>query len=121
MTHLYQQRSLKKHIHDAIQAGGGFVGNKYFYNAQDNQTGGGIGGIFKSLFKFAAPLVKSAGKQIAIKAKDILEPEIKSLAKSGLNASERWLAEKVSKTSRKVDKKLNSIGRKRKRDTFDES
>ena len=89
------------------------------YNVLDPQTGGGIGGIFKSLFKFASPLIKSVGRQAAIKGRAILEPELKKLVKSGVSASERWAQQKISKVSEKATKKLDSVGRKRKRDALE--
>ena len=120
MTQIYRRQALRKHIHNTIQKGGSFIGNKYFYNALDPQVGGGIGGIFKSLFKFASPLFKSATKQLAIKGRAILEPEVKKLAKSGIKAGERWVTDKVSKASNKAVKKFDSIGKKRKRDTLED-
>jgi len=114
MTEIYRRHALRKHIHHSIQAGGSFVGNRYYYNALDNQVGGGIGGIFKSLFKFAAPLLKSGAKTLAIKGKDILQPQLKKLAKSAGEAGERWVNQKVSDAGDKAVKKLESISRKRK-------
>ena len=120
MTEVYRGQALRKHIHNSIQSGGSFVGNKYFYNALDPQTGGGIGGIFKSLFKFASPLIKSGSKQLAIKGREILEPQVKKLVKSGVSAGERWATDKIAEASDKVTKKFDSIGKKRKRDTLDD-
>lgn len=123
MTEVYRRQALRKHIHKSIQQGGGFVGNKYFYNARDEQTGGGIGGIFKSLFKFVTPLIKSGTKQIAIKAGQILKPHLKQIAQSSADAGERWVSDKVNKASDGVVKRLNSVSRKRRRklDTFDDT
>lgn len=125
MTEIFRGHTIRSHLHKSIQSGGGFVGNKYFLNVRDLQSGGGIGGVFKSLFKFAAPLVKKygvpLGKQLAIKGRAILEPQVKKLAQSTAQATERWVSDKVSKASDKATNKLNSIGRKRKRDTFDDS
>lgn len=121
MTEVYRREALRKHIHNSIQTGGSFVGNSYYYNALDPQTGGGIGGVFKSLFKLASPLIKSVGKTLAIKGREILQPEVEKLVKSGVSAGERWVSDKVAKTSNKFVKKLDSVGKKRKLDTFDES
>ena len=120
MTQLYRSQALRKHIHASIQKGGSFVDNKYYYSALDPQLGGGIGGVFKSLFKAASPLFKSVAKNLAVKGKELLEPEVKRLANSGIKAGERWAANKVSKLSNKVVKKFDSIGRKRKRDSLDD-
>ena len=119
MTEVYRSQALRKHIHSSIQSGGSFVGNRYYYSALD-QTGGGIGGIFKSLFKLASPLIKSGTKQLAIKGREILEPQVKKLVKSGVSAGERWATDKIAEASDKVTKKFDSIGKKRKRDTLDD-
>ena len=93
------------------QMGAG-LNSGYIYN--NHQVGGGLGGFFRSALKFAMPI----GKKLLYKGWQIAKPEVKKVAKSGVDALTRVAQDKVQTLSNKSQKKLNSIGKKRKIDAL---
>lgn len=92
------------------QRGSGLDGS-YFYSAQN---GGGLGGFLRNLFKFAAPI----GRKLVYKGYEIARPELHKIAASGADALSRVAEQKVQQISQSAQRRLNSIGRKRKADAL---
>ena len=90
------------------QDGGGYNSQGYIYN--NHQVGGGLGGFFRSAMKFAMPI----GKKLLYKGWEIAKPELKKVAQSGVEA----LTRVAENQSTKVQKKLNSLGKRRKVDAL---
>jgi len=114
MTEVYNPdqntRALYRH---AIQRGRG--DSSYIYSIQE---GAGIGSFFKRILSFAAPLAKKVGKELLYKGKEMLEPELKKLAKTSADTATRLVTDKIQEANQKATKKIDSIGRKRKSDTL---
>ena len=91
---------------------GAGLNSGYIYN--NHQLGGGLGGFYKSALKFAIPI----GKKLLYKGWQIAKPEAKKVAKSGIDALTRVAQNQVQSISNKSQKKLNSIGKKRKVDAL---
>ena len=75
------------------------------------QSGAGIGGFFKSMFKKIVPLGKSLLKQGFALAK----PELQKLASKGIEAAGSYGAKQLQ---RGLDSAHKRIGGKRKKDTL---
>ena len=75
------------------------------------QTGAGIGGFFKSMFKKIIPLGKSLLKQ----GFDMAKPELQKLASKGIEAAENYGTKQVQRLTDRAHKR---IGTKRKKDTL---
>lgn len=91
-----------------FQTGSGYDTNGYIYS---NQTGSGIGGFLRSVLKFAMPI----GKKLLFKGYEMIKPELKSIAKSGVGAVTRVAETQIKKSSKKVQKRFNSVGKSKKR------
>lgn len=91
-----------------FQSGSGYDANGYIYSVQN---GSGIGGFLRQAFKFAVPL----GKKLLYKGYDLLKPELKKVANSAVDAATRVAENTVSNTSSTVQKRLNKIGKAKKR------
>ena len=94
------------------QTGGGYNPGGYIYN--NHQVGSGLGGFFRSALKFALPI----GKKLLYKGWEIAKPEVTKVAKSGVDAAFRVASNKIKSASAKSQKKLDSIGQKRKIDAL---
>lgn len=94
------------------QTGGGYNSSGYIYS--NHQVGGGLGGFFRSALKFAMPI----GKKLLYKGWQIAKPEVKKVAKSGVDAFTRVAEDQLKSISNKSQKKLNSLGKKRKIDAL---
>ena len=94
------------------QNGAGYNPGGYVYN--NHQVGGGLGGFFRSALKFAMPI----GKKLLYKGWQLAKPEVKKVVKSGVGAVTRVAENKAKSLSNKSQKKLNSIGKKRKIDAL---
>lgn len=114
MTEVYNpDQSTRALYHHAIQSGRG--DSSYIYSVQE---GAGIGSFFKRILNFAAPLAKKVGKQLLYKGKELLEPELKKLVKTGADTATRLATAKIQEYSKKATNRIDSIGRKRKADTL---
>ena len=108
-------KSTYKMYHDffnSSQVGGGYNSHGYIYSNQ--QVGGGLGGFFRSALKFAMPI----GKKLLYKGWEIAKPEVKKIAKSGVDALTRVAEDQVKTTSARLQKKINSVGKRRKIDAL---
>ena len=75
------------------------------------QSGAGIGGFFRNLFKTMVPIGKSLLKQ----GFDIAKPELQKIASKGLDAAENY---GVKQLQRGLDSGHRRLGSKRKKDTL---
>ena len=94
------------------QAGAGYNSQGYIYS--NHQVGGGLGGFFRSALKFAMPI----GKKLLYKGWELAEPEVQKIVKSGADALTRVAEEKIKTGSTKLQKKINSVGKRRKIDAL---
>ena len=94
------------------QVGAGYNSQGYIYN--NHQVGGGLGGFFRSALKFAVPI----GKKLLFKGWQMAKPEVQKIAKSGAAALTRVAEDKLKSTSSKLQKKFNTVGKKRKIDAL---
>ena len=101
-----------QHFFSGGQLGAGYSTQGYIYS--NHQVGGGLGGFFRNALKFAMPL----GKKLLYKGWEIAKPELKKVAKSGTDALVRVVEDKTQQFSNKTQKKLNSIGKRRKVDAL---
>ena len=107
-------KSTYKMYHDFFnqsQHGGGYS-QGYVYN--NHQVGAGLGGFFRRAMQFAMPL----GKKLLYKGWQIAKPEVKKIAKSGAGAITRVVEEKVNTASNNIQKRLDSVGKRRKVDAL---
>ena len=75
------------------------------------QTGAGIGGFFKSIFKKIVPIGKSLLKQ----GFDLAKPELQKLASKGIEAAGSYGAKQLQ---RGLDSAHKRVGTKRKKDAL---
>ena len=75
------------------------------------QTGAGIGGFFKSMFKKIVPIGKSLLKQ----GFDLAKPELQKLASKGIEAVGSYSSKQVQ---RLTDRAHKQVGTKRKKDSL---
>ena len=75
------------------------------------QTGAGIGGFFKSMFKKIIPIGKSLLKQ----GFDLAKPELQKLASKGIEAAGSYGAKQLQ---RGLDSAHKRVGTKRKKDAL---
>ena len=94
------------------QVGSGYNSSGYIYN--NHQIGGGLGGFLRSALKFAMPI----GKKLLYKGWQIAKPEVKKVSKSGVDALTRVVEDQAKSISNKAQRKLNSVGKKRKIDAL---
>lgn len=94
------------------QIGNGYNSQGYIYN--HHQVGGGLGGFFRNALKFALPI----GKKLLYKGWEMAKPEVKKVALSGVSAIERVAEQQIKSASNKAQKKINSVGKRRKIDSL---
>ena len=107
--------STYKMYHDFFnsnQVCAGYNSQGYIYD--NNQVGGGLGGFFRSALKFAMPI----GKKLLYKGWEMAKPEVKKIAKSGVDALARVAEDQLKIGSAKIQKKFNSAGKRRKVDAL---
>ena len=75
------------------------------------QSGAGIGGFFKSMFKKIVPIGKSLLKQ----GFELAKPELQKIAGKGIEAAENYGTKQVQ---RLTDSAHKQVGTKRKKDTL---
>ena len=116
MRELYvPDKSTYKMYHEFFnsnQVGNGYNTQGYIYN--NHQVGGGLGGFFRSALKFALPI----GKKLLYKGWDIAKPEVRKVAQSGVEAVARVAEQQVKSASGKLQKKFNTVGKRRKIDSL---
>ena len=94
------------------QVGGGYNSQGYVYS--NHQVSAGLGGFFRRALQFAMPL----GKKLLYKGWQIAKPEVKKIAKSGVDALARVAEDQVKTTSAKLQKRIDSVGKRRKIDAL---
>ena len=107
-------KSTYKMYHDFFnpsQHGGGYS-QGYVYN--NHQVGAGLGGFFRRAMQFAMPL----GKKLLYKGWQIAKPEVKKIATSGANALTRVAENQVKTASAKLQRRIDSVGKRRKVDAL---